>query len=443
MKRVLKFSMLFVLVAALGLILSSGSLFASSHSEAPGISKLASLDGTDVYAFVSPDRPDTVTLLALYYPLLEPNAGPKFYRFNDAGVYDILIDNNGDCKEDVVYRFTFETSVGDKNSVLAFLPGSLNFQQSYKVTEIRGGSRTVLGSGTVAQPRVGPITSPNYQSTFESGITTFGDVKAFAGLTDDPFFADLAAIFDALTIRKLPGNAGGGKDGLSGFDVLATAIQVPKTRILNAGNSIIGVWQYSYLPRTTIQTGVGQKQSGRLVQVSRLGMPLVNEVVIPLKDKERWNSSKTEDDVQFLNYVTNPQISQLINAVYGIPVPPAPRNDLVSIYLTGIDGLNKPANGAACEELRLNTSIAPANNPNRLGVLAGDNAGFPNGRRLADDVIDISLRAAAGGTPFTPDTNKSPNNVLGDGVDANDRPFQTQFPYLALPFDPLNKHHKH
>lgn len=440
MNKVLGFSSVFLFAVALALILSSGSLSASSHSEAPGISKLASLDGTDVYAFVSPDKPTTVTLIALYYPLLEPNAGPNFYRFNDAGVYDILVDTNGDCIEDVTYRFTFSTDINNKDSVLAYLPGSLNITQHYKVTEIRGSKHTVLGTGTVAQPRVGPVTTPNYGGTiFDEGISTFGNVKTFAGLTDDPFFADLASLFDALTIRKLPGNQGGGRDGLSGFNVLATAVQVP---IGDLGGSIIGVWQESYVPRTTIQTRTGQQHSGGIVEVSRLGMPLVNELIIPLKDKEKWNSSEPKDDAQFLSYVTDPQIAQLIHAVYGIPVPPAPRNDLVAIFLTGIEGLNKPTGGSACEELRLNMTIPPAKNPNRLGLLAGDKAGFPNGRRLADDVVDITLRAAAGGTPFTPSTNKAPNNQLGDGVDANDEAFQTSFPYLALPHNPLQKHHK-
>jgi hypothetical protein len=171
------------------------------------------------------------------------------------------------------------------------------------------------------------------------------------------------------------------------------------------------------------------------VQLSRLDMPLVNELVIPLKDKNRWNGSQPRFDKQFAKYVLDPEPARLIEDILGVNVPKPPRNDLVKIFLTGIQGLNKPAGVVPSSQLRLNTSIKPSDNPDRLGVLSGDNAGFPNGRRPADDVVDFELQALAGGTPLTPDFNKAPNNELGDGVDMNDVPFRNSFPYLADPQD--------
>jgi hypothetical protein len=179
------------------------------------------------------------------------------------------------------------------------------------------------------------------------------------------------------------------------------------------------------------------------VQVSRLGNPLVNEVVIPLKDKDKFNATEPTGDGAFLPYVLNPELAGLLTALYGIPTPPAPRNDLVAVFLTGIPGLNKPANAnqVPCEMLRLNMAIPASSQPSRLGILAGDNAGFPNGRRLGDDVIDIAERVVAGATPFTPDFNKAPNNQLGDGVDSNDLPFLPYFPYVAPPHNPADHQH--
>jgi len=446
-------------LALVGLFFSQANLFASSHSEAPGIGKIPRLDCTDVYAFRSPDRPDTVTLIANYIPLEEPNAGPNWYSFDENGVYDILVDNDQNADEDITFRFRFQTQVQNGDTFLSFLPGinslnsgSYNLKQTFSLTRInKGGGSTVIGSGLVAPPpRVGPKTTGDYDGLAESGVYTFGDIKVFVGQRDDPFFADLAALFDGLTIRKLPGNKGGGKDGLGGFNVHALAIQVPITQLTKNGSAptsvgdpaaVIGVWSYSYLPKTAVQGPKGPKYSGPLVQVSRLGAPLVNEVVIPLKDKEKWNSSKLKNDAQFLSYVTDPEPARLLNALYGISVPPTPRNDLVAIFLTGIDGLTKVPGVVPSEQLRLNVAVPVSTKPSRLGLLGGDNQGYPNGRRLADDVIDITVRAAAGGTPFTPDQNVSPNNQLGDGVDQNDKSFSSTFPYMAAPSNPLSHTH--
>ena len=460
LKRVLSpQSLLILAILCVVAMLGQSSLFASSHSEAPGISRIPSVDGTDLYAFRSPDNPSTVTFIACYYPLEEPNAGPNWYRFNEDAKYTIEIDNDQDAVEDIVYEFRFSNTIKNGGTFLSFLPGitslnsgSYNLTQSYQVTQVRNGARTSLGSGLVAPPPyVGNITTPSYNSLFESGVYSLANgIRVFAGQTDDPFFADLAFIFDGVSIRKPVGNNGGGKDGLGGFNVQAIAIQVPINQLTKNGSTptsandpaaIIGLWTDAYLPKTAVQGAKGPAYSGPFVRVSRLGMPLVNEVVIALEDKEKWNSSEPKNDGQFLEYVTNSELAGLFNAIYGINVPPNPRNDLVSVFLTGVAGLNKAPNVTPSEELRLNVAIPVTKSPNRLGVLAGDTGGFPNGRRLTDDIIDIEERVVAG--VLVQGFNVAPNNQLGDGVDANDRAFTSTFPYLAPPANPKNHtHHK-
>jgi hypothetical protein len=207
---------------------------------------------------------------------------------------------------------------------------------------------------------------------------------------------------------------------------------------------VIGIYDSAERPAMRTLNGDGTVSvSGAEMQVSRLGNPLVNELVIPLKDKDKFNATLPLGDGAFLPYVLDPELARLLTALYGIPTPPAPRNDLVAVFLTGIPGLNQPANPSQvpCEMLRLNMAIAPAANPSRLGLLGGDTAGFPNGRRLADDVVDIAERVVAGATPFTPAFAVAPNNRLGDGIDANDRPFLPYFPYVAPPHNPLDHQH--
>lgn len=445
------FTRMMILGLVVGFAIAGGIVSASSHSEAPGIGLIPKMDCTDVYAFVSPDKPDTVTFIANYIPLEEPASGPNFYRFDDDGVYDINIINtlNDVSEDDIVYRFTFNTTVKSPDQILSYLPGSLALEQTFTLTEIKGGIRRVVGSGNVVPPpNVGPKTTPNYPLTSQTSVYQFGDIKVFAGVRDDPFFIDLAAIFDAATIRRLPGNKGGGVDTIAGFNVHVLAIQVPITSVTangtrptdaNDANSVIGVYSFAYLPKTKVQGPKGPTYSGPLVEVSRLGNPLVNELVIPLKDKEKWNSSRLRNDVQFLPYVLDPTLPKILNALYGISIPPAPRNDLVAVFLTGVQGLNQAPNTAPAELIRLNVAIPPTRKPNRLGVLGGDLAGYPNGRRLADDVVDISLRAVAG--VLVSGFNIAPNNQLGDGVDANDVPFITEFPYLGYPQNPLTVKH--
>ena len=433
---------------------------ASSHREAPMISQDPAADGTDFYMFKSPDRTDSITLIANYYPFQEPAGGPNFYRFGDDVLYRISIDDNGDAIPDQWFDFRFATTVRNGNTFLyntgpvaslldpnLSVNPNLNVYQTFTVTRTysNGGSSNIC-SGIVPPNNIGPMSTPNYAALAQSAVVNncSDGIKAFAGQRDDPFYVDLGATFDLLTIRPgPPGNKGGGKDDLSGYNLLSIALQVPISKLTNDGSTptdpnaqfaVIGGWTTSYRQKVRVLKGDGVVgNDGPWVQVSRLGAPLVNEVVVPLGAKDLWNSSEPSGDGQFLGGVTDPEAARLLHAIYSIDVPPTPRNDLVAIFLTGITGLNKPAFVKPSEELRLNVATPVTASPNRMGVLGGDNQGFPNGRRLGDDVIDIALQAVAGGTPFTPAQNKAPNNQLGDGVNVNDIAFLTAFPYVGLP----------
>ena len=441
------------LAFATALALPPAFVSASSHSEAPGTARDRTADDTDLYAFVPPDAPNTVTIVGNWVPLLEPAGGPNFQGFDDDVHYYLNVDNVGDALDHVRFEFTFRTTrangatfLYNTGPVTALDDPDLNVRQSWTCTRIDDGVATVLATGVVAPAYVGPVSMPDYASLAQAAVVTASDgTKIFVGPRDDPFFVDLGAVFDLLTIRRVPGNKGKGVDAVSGYNVMTIALQVPATRLTrdgqppSAGNSVLGFYDSAERSATRTINGDGTvTNSGPEVQVSRLGHPLVNEVVIGLADKDRFNATKPTGDGAFLSYVTNPTLPVLFNALYGIPVPPTPRNDLVAVFLTGVDGLNKPANPnqVPCEMLRLNLSIAPAAQPNRLGVIAGDVAGFPNGRRLADDVVDIEERVAAG--VLVPGFDHAPANQLGDGVDANDLPFLPYFPYVALPHNPLD-----
>lgn len=313
----------------------------------------------------------------------------------------------------------------------------------------------MLGTDLTMPPvNVGPKSTPNYAELQASAIHTLDDgTKFFAGQSDDPFFVDLGSTFDLLTIRKLPGDTGGGVETTKGFNVHSIAVQVPINILTKNKNiptdvanpdAVIGIWTTASRQSMSVLGTTGTiTNSGDWVQVSRLGAPLVNEVVVPLGAKDLFNSSKPENDAQFANGVTDPEVGKLLKALYNINVPPqgpfgssTQRDDLVAIFLTGIKGLTQPANVIPAEELRLNVAVSPATNPNRYGLLGGDNQGYPNGRRLSDDVVDISLRAIAGAVYplFHPEFKADPIGLrLGDGVDVNDKAFRTTFPYLALP----------
>jgi hypothetical protein len=435
----------------------SGQTSASSHREAPMISDDPAADNTDVYAFVSPDKPDTVTVVASFWPFEEPVGGPNYFKFDPNVLYEIHVDNVGDAKSHITYQFRFNTKVGNGNTFL-YNTGAIesidsanwNVKQFYSVTRMDEGKATVLGENLKTPPvNIGAPSTPNYEALSNAAISSLSDGSmVWAGQSDDPFFVDLN-VFNLLQVRKLPGNAGGGVDGLKGYNVQTIALQIPMARLAKSGakpsgatdpNAVVGVWSTTSRQATRVLKGDGTLAgSGDWVQVSRLGMPLVNEVVAPLAAKDLFNSSKPENDAQFLPAVLDPEMGKLLNAIYKVQVPPAPRDDLVAIFLTGIPGVTQPPTSTLkpSEQLRLNMGIPPSAQPNSLGVVGGDAAGFPNGRRLADDVTDVALKVVAGAAYplFHPDFKADALAAqLGDGVDANDAAFRSTFPYVALPW---------
>ena len=425
---------------------------ASSHREAPFIGGDPQADATDVYAFRSPDKPNTVTLVANYVPLGVAAAGPNFYKFGDDVLYEINVDNNGDARDDLSFQFRFKSRVNKPDTFLyntgpvtSLNDPDLNQEQFYSVSILRGDAhkdpsrkgRVIAANRQVAPANVGPKSYPQgYAGVADQAVYNLrGGIKAFAGPRDDPFFADLGGIFDLLQGIS-------GTDYVADLNVQTIAVQVPIKALEGPKDSVIGVRTTSYRQSTNVLRPIGRRgtegndplsSKGPWVQLSRLDMPLVNELIIPLSDKNRFNGSRPGFDRQFLRFVRNPVPAGLIEGILGVDVPPNPRDDISTIFLTGIPNLNKPANVKPSSQLRLNMATPPSDTPNRLGVLDGDNAGFPNGRRLADDVVDIELQALAGATPLTPDFDKPPNNTLGDGVNANDVPFLDTFPYVATP----------
>jgi hypothetical protein len=424
----------------------------SSHREAPLTSIDPTGDDTDLYAYTANDAPGALTVVANWIPFEDPAGGPNFYRFDDRAHYYVNIDNTGDGAADVRYRFAFKTKVGNKESFLYALPGvssindpKLNVKQSYTVLRqtYRGGklrSAKVLARGVpVAPNNVGPSTFPNYDQVANQAIRSVkGGGKVFAGQRDDPFFVDLGQTFDAINFRPnvATGNKGGGKDDLAGYNVHSIVLQVPESQVTRDGksvaaadakNAVVGVWASTERPALTVEgTGKGR---GKYVQISRLGNPLVNEVVIPLGHKDKFNRTKPKDDAKnYGKYVLNPELAAVMNLLYKVNAPEHNRDDIVTALLTGVPGLTQinGAKSAAADTLKVNLGSAPASSPNTLGVVGGDTSGFPNGRRLADDVTDASLRVVAGFLKG----NKVP---LGDGVDQNDVPFLASFPYVAPP----------
>ncbi|MEJ7567656.1 MAG: DUF4331 domain-containing protein [Gaiellaceae bacterium] len=461
-----------------------GASTASSHREAPLISEDPVADNTDVYAFVSPDRRDTVTIVANYIPLEEPAGGPNFHAFGEGVLYELKVDNTGDGVEDISYQFRFRTETRNPDTFL-YNTGPIetisdtdwNRPQFYSVTRVEGGKKkgTVLAENLPTPPvNIGPRSTPNYGSLMAAAVRDLpGGGKVYAGQTDDPFFVDLGSVFDLAGLRPFNGlhdialPVEPGVDGVGGFNTHAIAIQIPiaqltKDRAVPTGpndpDAVIGVYATASRQRVQIRQKDGStKSEGHFVQVSRLANPLINEVVIPIPRKDAWNASDPSGDAAFVDEYLAPEVTRLENGLYNAldDAPETGRDDLVAILLTGVDlrAVGGPINlnntGSTLADLiRLNTGIAPtvaAGAGNRLGVLAGDFAGFPNGRRLEDDVTDIELRAFACGygTVVGPvvaalgecggNANRSPNNLLGDGVDVNDRPFHVNFPYAGEP----------
>ncbi|MGB7450072.1 MAG: DUF4331 domain-containing protein, partial [Ornithinimicrobium sp.] len=432
---------------------------ASSHREAPLIADDPAHDNTDTYAFVSPDAPDTVTLVASWAPFSEPNGGPNFYPWEDGSWYDINIDSNGDATPDVTYRWTFSTD--DQRGTNTFLYNngpveSLNdenllFKQSFTLTKIEGEEETEIASGPVAPSNVGPASMPDYAALRDGAITDVnGGGKTFAGQSDDPFFLDLR-VFDLLYGGDLSET---GEDTLAGYNVNSVALQVPVDEVALNGDSstnpVVGVWSTTSKQSLSLEPGVAEPQ-GDHVQVSRLGMPLVNEVVVPAGLKDAFNGLTPDQDATaadgaVLDRVLDPELATLIESIYGIPAPDTPREDIQQIFLTGIAESTGPIaadlnsqvlNGdveadsfVPSEMLRLNLTVPATEEPNRLGVLAGDLQGFPNGRRLTDDVVDIELQAIMGAAQ----TGELVEPLAaGDGVNTNNVAFEDSFPYLALP----------
>jgi hypothetical protein len=446
---------------------------ASSHREAPLISQDPSADNTDLYAFVSPDRSDSVTIVANFVPLEQPAGGPNFASFGDDVRYELKVDNTGDGVEDVTYRFRFKTQTRNENTFLyntdtidSLDDTDWNRPQTYRVVRVgRNGRAHKLATGLFTPPaNIGPRSTPHYEDLAADAVHELaGDIKVFAGQRDDPFFVDLGSIFDLAGLRPLntlhaiPLPTEDGVDGVSGYNTHTIAIQVPITQLtrnhtIPSGaddpNAVIGVYASASRRHIRIlQPNGTHKQVSSWRQVSRLGEPLVNEVVIPLGKKDLWNSTDPEDDAQFVHFYTDPEVTRLENGLYPVldNAPETGRGDLVAILLTGVPTLNFTGTTKA-DLLRLNMAIPPSAAPSRLGVLEGDFAGFPNGRRLADDVVDIELRAfACGYGPIAGpliesfgfcdgNANRTPNNVLGDGVDENERSFSTEFPYVGTPF---------
>jgi hypothetical protein len=444
-----------VMVAGVVAVAAMTTSRASSHREAPLISQDPLADNTDVYAFVSPERPDRVVLISNFIPLQFPSSGPNFWRFDDNVMYEIMVDNTGDAVEDITYQFRFTTQVRNPNTFL-YNTGAvtsvddpdLNVRQFFSVTRVAGprrsGARTTLAENLYVMPaNVGISSMRDYNGQLGTGVQNLADARVFAGQREEGFYVDLGATFDLLQLRSLNPQLGKPIDSLAGYNVNSIAIEVPISALTRTGsrpanatdpNATVGVWSTASRMATTTRTAGGQTSGGDWVQVSRLGNPLVNEVVLPLGLKDAFNGLEPTGDAAALNFVTNPLLPPLLSALYGVQTPPTPRNDLVTIFLTGIAGLNQiGTTPRPSEMLRLNTGVPPSARPHRLGVLAGDAAGFPNGRRVGDDVVDIALQAVAGATPLTPEFVRSPNNALGDGVDQNDKEYLPVFPFLTVP----------
>lgn len=406
---------------------------ASSHREAPLISEDPTADNTDLYAFRSLDKPDMLTVVSNFIPAEDPGAGPNYYRFSSTARYNINIDRNGDGTPDLVYRFQFQNKPGQ------FFLG--NTQQSYTVTRIVNGKASTFATGQTPPDNIGPRTTPNYRKLASDAVVATSDGgRVFAGQREDAFYADIGAIFDLVAIRVGTGNAGGGKDFFAGYAVHALALQIPISAI-DTSNHVVGVWSSVDRPKLKVGT-VTRKVKGKkvrrtvvtksFVQVSRIANPLFNELIVPTELKDKWNAGTPIDDKNFVKFVTDPILAAVINKLYPglINAPEHGRDDLVQVLLTGIPNLNSTG-PKPLDLLRINLSTppTPAAQVNRLGVLGGDMAGYPNGRRLGDDVIDIAEQAVGGVLK-----GNAKAKLLGDGVNRNDQADLNAFPYENDPF---------
>jgi hypothetical protein len=455
----------------------------SSHREAPAISQDPVADNADTYAFVSPDDPSTVTIITNYVPLEGPPGGPNFFEFGDDVLYSIYIDNDGDALPEIEYQFQFRTTLQNEDTFLyntgpigSLTDPNWNKRQLYSVSVIRSSGRdsdddrgpgTVLGTDLACPPcNIGPRSTPNYDGLAAAAVHQLPSGETvFAGQRNDGFFVDLGAIFDLGDIREIqnlhliPTPAGTSVDPLKTLNIHAIAIKVPIRMLTRDGStprnpasavSVLGIWGGASRRKVQIRDtrGNGTKGTGPWVQVSRLGNPLFNEVIVPVGDKDRWNALDPIDDKDFAKYVKQPELAKLLPVLYPGAFPnlaayTADRADLHAILLTGIpsgivSGFQNFTGPNPADMLRLNVAIPPASNPNALGVVGGDLAGFPNGRRVFDDVVSIELKAIAGATiplvapTFTPDAAVGAvSSYLTPGVDR----YQATFPYLGQPHD--------
>jgi hypothetical protein len=499
---------LFCLAAGLGVALVPPLVLASSHREAPFITTRPKVDATDFYMFNSyePGRAGYVTIIASYQPFEDPQGGPNYYTMDPKALYEILIDNTGSGQEALTFQFRF-TTVESGLTVMAgtkSIPVPLsnigplsatsstnqNVAETYTLTLVRGDRRTgtatpvtdaASGSPTFQKPfdNIGAKSIANYAtyaSAFIHTITIPGcgtPGRVFVGQRQDGFVVNLGETFDLVNIKYPveelgPGGVGGGSrnlapDSLAGFNVTSMILEIPASCLTNGSDPVIGGWTTASIRQSAVINPVPQSsqsvasvgatasptgasvEGGAWTQVSRLGMPLVNELIIGLPDKDRFNGSAPKNDTQFADYVTNPSLPVLLQALFGsagVVAPNVyPRTDLYAAFLTGIKGLNQPASVTPAEELRLNTSTAvtPVASQNDLGVLGNDPAGFPNGRRPIDDVVDIELRVAMGvllspynGSATDPDPASDASRQLHytDGAEPNPANYLPVFPYL-------------
>jgi len=488
------------------LLVSPPPALAASHREAPITALDHQADITDVFAFVSYDKPDHVTLILNTNGFLDPANGPNYFPFDPDITYTIHVDNDQDAVEEVSFEFHFTTHIGLPSVFTGFLgagngipvpsdaptggaapgttlippaitsltgPGAtgLSLSQTYTVTMVTGSgssaTRTDMTGGatlSAVPSNVGPRTMPNYPALAQQGIYSLpNNVRVWAGTADDPFYIDVGSIFDTVNLRPtafgsgVPGvltaaqdasSQNTAPDALAGFNVNVIAIEVPITMLTSDGakhpatdpQATIGVWGTTARPSVTVRTAPGgtpvatAPAANPPVQIQRMGNPLINELIIGTGDKDNWSMSLPSADSQFAHYALDPLLARALNAAYGgaLQVPPPPRNDLLLLvqYLPPIASANTPK-GPVADLLRLNTGVPPTPmaSRSRLGVVGGDLAGWPNGRRVSDDVTDIALRAVAG--VLVPGFTGAPNNALGDGVNSNDVPYQETFPYVA------------
>jgi Domain of unknown function (DUF4331) len=442
----------------------------SSHREAPSISKDPVADNTDVYAFRSENN--TVTIIGNFIPGEAPAGGPNFYEFGDDVLYEIKIDNDADAEEEIVFQFRFQTVVANPNTFLYNVGPITSLtspnwvrRQVYSVTRLANGNATVLGSGLTCPPcNIGPRSTPNYAALAADAVHTLpGGIKVFCGQRADPFFVDLGSVFDLGTLRPfqnlhlIPMAAANGVDTLKNANVHSIALQVPIGLLTRDGSvpndpmaakSVLGIYVSASRQKGSVRDAGVTTSSGPWEQVSRLANPLINEVIIPMSLKDTWNGTDPSTDAQFKKFYEHPELAKLLPVLYPGVFPhlaayTKSRVDLIAILGTGIPagvvpGFQNSTGPVFADLLRLNVAIPPSAHPNRLGLIGGDAAGFPNGRRLGDDIIAIELRAVAGvaiplvDPSFTPDAAAA---LLEDGTYGHPgRTFLPGFPYVGTPY---------